>query len=58
MRILLIQLPTSHLGAGERVYPLGLSRLAGLVPVDCEKSALDMNLYADFWPELRDNYKS
>ncbi len=53
MNILFVQVPTSHLGAGERVYPLGLSRLAGLVPSGFEKSALDMNLYPDPWPELK-----
>jgi anaerobic magnesium-protoporphyrin IX monomethyl ester cyclase len=54
MKILLIQLPTSHLGAGERVYPLGLSRLSRLVPEQYEKQALDMNLYSDPWPALKE----
>lgn len=53
MRILLVQVPTSHLGAGERVYPLGLSRLSQLIPDRFEKSVLDMNLHADPWPELK-----
>jgi anaerobic magnesium-protoporphyrin IX monomethyl ester cyclase len=54
MRIMLVQVPTSHLGAGERVYPLGLSRLSSLVPDRWDKSVLDMNLCADPWLELRD----
>ncbi|GBC62388.1 B12 lower ligand biosynthesis radical SAM protei n BzaD [Desulfonema ishimotonii] len=54
MRILLVQVPTSHLGAGERVYPLGLSRLSGLIPPYMKKQALDMNLLPDPWPVLRD----
>ncbi|HMK36126.1 MAG TPA: radical SAM protein [Desulfomonilaceae bacterium] len=54
MRILLVQTPTSHLGAGERVYPLGLSRLSSLIPEQYEKWALDMNLSVDPWPHLRD----
>ena len=54
MRILLVQAPTSHLGAGERVYPLGLSRLASLIPGGYEKYGLDMNLYSDPWPEFKE----
>ena len=54
MRVLLVQVPTSHLGAGERVYPLGLSRLSGLIPAHVEKQALDMNLSPDPWPVLRE----
>ncbi|MFH1082933.1 MAG: radical SAM protein [Pseudomonadota bacterium] len=53
MKISLVQLPTSHHGAGEKVYPLGLSRLSSLVPVEYIKSALDMNLFPDPWPELK-----
>ncbi len=53
MKILLIQVPTSHSGAGEIVYPLGLSRLASLIPDHYKKSALDMNLFPDPWPELK-----
>ncbi|MDQ7783852.1 MAG: cobalamin-dependent protein [Desulfomonilaceae bacterium] len=53
MRILLVQIPTSHLGAGERVYPLGLSRLSRLIPDRFEKQALDMNLQSDPWPALK-----
>ncbi len=53
LKILMVQVPTSHLGAGERVYPLGLARLAGLVPPGFEKSTLDMNIYPDPWPELK-----
>lgn len=53
MRILFVQTPTSHLSAGERVYPLGLSRLSSLVPEQHEKWGLDMNMSADPWPELK-----
>ncbi len=53
MEISLVQLPTSHHGAGEKVYPLGLSRLSSLVPAKYGKSALDMNLFPDPWPELK-----
>lgn len=53
MKILLVQVPTSHHGAGERVYPLGLSRLSALIPDTAEKSGLDMNLLADPWPRLK-----
>lgn len=53
MKILMVQLPTSHLGAGEKVYPLGLARLAALVPGHMEKQVLDMNLSgADPWSDL------
>lgn len=54
MRILLVQVPTSHLGAGERVYPLGLSRLSKMVPDRFEKRVLDMNLSRDPWQALKD----
>ncbi|MFO7728740.1 MAG: radical SAM protein, partial [Desulfonatronovibrio sp.] len=50
--------PTSYLGARERVYPLGLARLAGLVEEKGQISALDMNLYADPWPVLKDQLLS
>ncbi|MDP2861563.1 MAG: radical SAM protein [Desulfobacterales bacterium] len=53
MKISLVQLPTSHHGAGEKVYPLGLSRLSSLVSAEYTKSALDMNLFPDPWPELK-----
>ena len=53
MKISLVQLPTSHHGAGEKVFPLGLSRLSSLVPPAYTKSALDMNLFPDPWPELK-----
>jgi len=53
MKISLVQLPTSHHGAGEKVYPLGLSRLSSLVPETDTKSALDMNRFPDPWPELK-----
>jgi putative variant cofactor biosynthesis B12-binding/radical SAM domain protein 1 len=53
MNISLVQLPTSHHGAGEKVYPLGLSRLSSLVPAAYFKSTLDMNLFPDPWPELK-----
>ncbi|RJQ67620.1 MAG: radical SAM protein [Desulfobacteraceae bacterium] len=54
MRLLLIQCPTSHLGAGEKVYPLGLARLSALVPAHYEKAGLDMNLHPDPWPVLKE----
>jgi putative variant cofactor biosynthesis B12-binding/radical SAM domain protein 1 len=54
MRILLIQVPTSHLGAGERVYPLGLSRLSGTISGAAETAVLDMNLSIDPWPQLKE----
>ncbi len=57
MKILFVQVPTSHLGAGERVYPLGLSRLSSLVPESVEKAVLDMNLCPDPWPVLNDQLK-
>ncbi|BBO82118.1 hypothetical protein DSCO28_26840 [Desulfosarcina ovata subsp. sediminis] len=50
MRILIIPCPTSHLGAGEKVYPLGLARLSALVPADAAKQCLNMNLYPNPWP--------
>ena len=53
MKIFLVQLPTSHHGAGEKVYPLGLSRLSSLVSAEYTKNALDMNLFPDPWPELK-----
>ena len=53
MKLLLVQVPTSHLGAGEKVYPLGLSRLSSLVPADVEKQGLDMNLSLDPWEQLK-----
>ena len=52
LRILMVQTPTSHLGAGERVYPLGLSRLAGLAALGADVCGLDMNLQPDPWPIL------
>lgn len=53
MKLLLVQVPTSHLGAGEKVYPLGLSRLSSLVPPTIEKQVLDMNLCPDPWDRLK-----
>ncbi len=58
MKILFVQVPTSHHGAKERVYPLGISRLAALVPSGFEKSALDMNLYPDPWPVLKEKLEN
>ncbi len=52
MKLSLIQLPTSHLGSGEKVYPLGLSRLAGLIPDNYEVYSIDMNLSLDPWMAL------
>jgi anaerobic magnesium-protoporphyrin IX monomethyl ester cyclase len=57
MRILLIQMPTSHLGAGERVYPLGLSRLSGIISGSVETVGLDMNHSPDPWPELMEKVR-
>ncbi len=54
MRLFLIQCPTSHLGAGEKVYPLGLARLSALAPEHYEKACLDMNLHPDPWPVLKE----
>ncbi|MFK5952822.1 MAG: radical SAM protein [Desulfobacterium sp.] len=54
MKVLLVQVPTSHLGAGEKVYPLGLSRLSSTVPDTVEKKVLDMNICADPWPALNE----
>lgn len=54
MKIFLVQLPTSHHGTGEKVYPLGLSRLSSLIPQEYTKKALDMNLFPDPWPELKE----
>ncbi|MCF8028152.1 MAG: radical SAM protein [Desulfobacteraceae bacterium] len=53
MKLVLIQLPTSHFGAGEKVYPLGLSRLSSLVPDTVEKRGLDMNIVPDPWGALK-----
>jgi anaerobic magnesium-protoporphyrin IX monomethyl ester cyclase len=53
MKLLLVQVPTSHLGAGEKVYPLGLSRLSSLVPPGIEKQTLDMNICLDPWARLK-----
>jgi len=53
MRLLLVQLPTSHLGSRELVYPIGLARLAVLVPPDSQKWTFDMNLEPDPWPRLK-----
>ncbi|WP_022669286.1 B12-binding domain-containing radical SAM protein [Desulfospira joergensenii] len=54
MKLLLVQVPTSHLGAGEKVYPLGLSRLSARVPEKIEKQGLDMNLSPDPWARLQE----
>ena len=54
MRILLVQVPSSHMGAGEKVYPLGLSRLSSLIPKEHAKWALDMNISPDPWPQLKE----
>ncbi len=49
---MLLQTPTSHYGAGERVYPAGLARLGSCVPESMERFGLDMNLPPDPWPLL------
>jgi len=48
----MVQVPTSHLGAGERVYPLGLSRLSASLPRNFERKGLDMNIHPDPWLAL------
>jgi putative variant cofactor biosynthesis B12-binding/radical SAM domain protein 1 len=52
-KILLVQLPTSHFGAQEKVYPLGLSRLSSTIPQEFDKRVIDMNVAADAWAELK-----
>ena len=52
MKTVLIQVPTSHMGSGEKVYPIGLSRLASLIPNWFEVCALDMNMAPDPWMDL------
>lgn len=52
-KVLLIQLPTSHLGAQEKVYPLGLSRLSSTIPKELDKRVIDMNVVADAWTDLK-----
>ncbi len=52
-KVLLVQLPTSHLGAQEKVYPLGLSRLSSTIPPELDKRVIDMNVVADAWLELK-----
>jgi 5-methoxybenzimidazole methyltransferase len=52
-KILLIQLPTSHLGAQEKVYPVGLSRLSSTIPKEMDKRVIDMNVVADGWKDLK-----
>jgi len=58
MKLLLVQVPTSHLGAGEKVYPLGLSRLSSLVPKGIEKYGLDMNICRDPWMDLKQSLEN
>lgn len=58
MKILFVQVPTSHLGAGEIVYPIGLSRLAGQLPTRYQKAALDMNIAFDPWVELLERLRN
>jgi anaerobic magnesium-protoporphyrin IX monomethyl ester cyclase len=53
MNVLLVQVPTSHLGAKEKVYPLGLSRLSSTLPKEIEKKVLDMNIDPDPWKKLK-----
>ena len=54
MKILFVQLPTSHLGAREIVYPLGLSRLVAQTPDHYPKATLDMNIANDPWAEFKE----
>lgn len=58
MKILFVQLPTSHLGAREIVYPLGLSRLVAQTPDRYHKVALDMNIANDPWAEFRERLEN
>ena len=51
MRILLIQAVSTH-DCGERVYPLGLARLAAAIGDRHELAGLDLNLNPFPWPEL------
>ncbi|RLC28696.1 MAG: B12 lower ligand biosynthesis radical SAM protein BzaD, partial [Deltaproteobacteria bacterium] len=53
MHILLVQVPTSHFGSKELVYPLGLARLSALIPKTYDKHAIDMNLHPDPWLKLQ-----
>jgi putative variant cofactor biosynthesis B12-binding/radical SAM domain protein 1 len=55
MKLLFVQLPTSQFGAGEIVYPLGLSRLSSLAPAQAAKETLDMNICIDPWKRLKDS---
>lgn len=54
----MVQCPTSHLGAGEKVYPLGLARLSAMTPAHFEKACLDMNLHSDPWPVLKETIET
>ena len=58
MKILFVQLPTSHLGAREIVYPLGLSRLVAQTPGHYPKATLDMNIAKDPWAEIRERLEN
>jgi putative variant cofactor biosynthesis B12-binding/radical SAM domain protein 1 len=51
MRILLVQAVSTH-DCGERVYPLGLARLAAAIGGRHELAGLDLNLHPFPWPEL------
>jgi len=54
MTILLIQLPTSHLGSNEIVYPVGLSRLSSVLKTrGAYFTAMDLNLYKDPWDTFK-----
>ena len=58
MIILFVQLPTSHLGAREIVFPLGLSRLVAHTPDHFPKATLDMNIANDPWAEFRERLEN
>lgn len=58
MKLFMVQVPTSHLGAKEKVFPLGLSRLSSLVPEEIEKRVLDMNICPDPWADLKKGLES
>jgi anaerobic magnesium-protoporphyrin IX monomethyl ester cyclase len=57
-KVLLVQLPTSNLGAGEKVYPLGMSRLSTTIPPNIDKRVVDMNIIPDPWPDLKEVLES
>jgi len=54
MRILLFQLPTSHLGSSEIVYPVGLSRLSSLMKaMGVCVTPIDLTLHQSPWHAMK-----